>query len=97
MRNKAIDIMKGILTIMMISCHLLYQTVQNPGLFNEYVNLTTFSGFLFCFGFVAYVAYFQKYDIPPVKKLIMGGGENSLCLLRFSIYADFYAYKRLLV
>lgn len=101
MRNKAIDIMKGILTIMMISCHLLYQTVQNPGLFNEYVNLTTFSGFLFCFGFVAYVAYFQKYDIPPVKKLIIGGVKTlfayyaSAFMLIFMLTSD-HSFETLL-
>ena len=56
-RNREIDICKGILTVTMILGHCIQffgfeeQGVQK--ILVNVINLTTFSGFLFCFGFVS--------------------------------------------
>ena len=55
-RNQEIDIMKGLLTLAMILCHCLqFFGKEDAGIEKilvNVINLTTFSGFLFCFGFV---------------------------------------------
>ena len=62
-RNQEIDIMKGLLTLAMILCHCLqFFGKEDTGIEKilvNVINLTTFSGFLFCFGFVCCLAYFQ--------------------------------------
>ena len=62
-RNQEIDIMKGLLTLAMILCHCLqFFGKEDAGIEKilvNVINLTTFSGFLFCFGFVCCLAYFQ--------------------------------------
>ena len=62
-RNQEIDIMKGLLTLAMILCHCLqFFGEEDAGIEKilvNVINLTTFSGFLFCFGFVCCLAYFQ--------------------------------------
>lgn len=62
-RNQEIDIMKGLLTLAMILCHCLqFFGREDRGvdkILVNVINLTTFSGFLFCFGFVCCLAYFQ--------------------------------------
>ncbi len=63
-RNREIDIMKGLLAMAMILCHCI-QFFGNEGegiqkLLADMINLTTFSGFLFCFGYVCDLAYYRK-------------------------------------
>lgn len=63
-RSQAMDYFKGILVILMILAHCIqfFGTV-NQGiqkLLSDYINLTTFSGFYFAYGFVCYLAYFQR-------------------------------------
>ena len=62
-RNQEIDLMKGLLTLAMILCHCLqFFGKEDQGvekILVNVINLTTFSGFLFCFGFVCCLAYFQ--------------------------------------
>ncbi len=65
MRARRIDILKGILTIQMILAHCIQFYVdfgkdRTALLISEYINLTTFSGFLFCFGYASCLAYFSK-------------------------------------
>ena len=59
-RNQEIDIMKGLLTLAMILCHCLqFFGKEDAGIEKilvNVINLTTFSGFLFCFGFVCCLA-----------------------------------------
>lgn len=56
--------MKGLLTVAMILCHCI-QFFGNEGVGTQkqlvnLINLTTFSGFLFCFGYVSELAYYRK-------------------------------------
>lgn len=64
MRYREIDLQKGILTILMILAHCIqYFSLQQYPVMNaisDYVNLTTFSGFVFTFGFVSYHAYLKN-------------------------------------
>lgn len=63
-RNREIDIMKGLLTLAMILCHCIQffgnETKGLQKLLADLINLTTFSGFLFCFGYVSELAYYRK-------------------------------------
>lgn len=67
-RNPEIDVTKGILTIGMVFAHV-YQLLgnrQNNILesIDYLINWASFSGFLFCFGFVSWIAYLQKVQLP---------------------------------
>src|SRR5437868_1945961 len=67
-RVAAIDYMKSFLIIGMILGHTIQflntgsNSMVNSLLtrFSGYINLVTFPGFLFCFGYACYVAYLQK-------------------------------------
>jgi|GEM_PF-6295902 len=73
-RNIAIDYYKAFLVIFMISAHII-QLVGTPNelevKFSDFVNLTTFSGFMFCFGYTTNVAYLSKENLPH-KKIFKG-------------------------
>lgn len=91
-RNVSIDIYKGILTAMMVLAHCLQFFVylhETPvaRLVSDYVNLTTFSGFVVAFGFVSYHAYLKK-DISEVRVKI---GKNAFKLL-LAFYISSFAY-----
>lgn len=63
MRARRIDILKGILTLQMIFAHCIQFYVdlsknQTALHISDYINLTTFSGFLFCFGYASCLSYF---------------------------------------
>lgn len=63
-RDRSLDVMKGILVLQMVLCHCIQffgnesWPVQKQ--ICDYINLTTFSGFLFTFGFACQYAYFRK-------------------------------------
>lgn len=79
-RNQEIDIMKGLLTLMMILCHCIqFFGYENKGvekILVSFVNLTTFSGFLFCFGYVCSLAYYQG----ELKRAVLRMGRAVLRL-----------------
>ena len=58
-RNRGIDLFKGILIILMIVSHILQLLFfsHKELIYNKFVNLITFSGFMFSFGYVTYFAY----------------------------------------
>ncbi len=63
-KDLAIDKLKGILVILMILSHI-YEYKFFPIKFisnflTTYINLITFSGFMFCFGYVCYISYINK-------------------------------------
>lgn len=76
-RDNTIDVMKGTLTVLMIIAHIiqLIIIIGDNSILNYisiYVNLTTFSGFLFCNGYVCYMAYLRKSKTAVKQKLIVG-------------------------
>ncbi|MDF2646309.1 MAG: hypothetical protein K0Q73_2114 [Paenibacillus sp.] len=64
-RDYSIDIFKGLLVIGMVYCHIL-QFFSNPMVFTgaqrviDVVNIVTFTGFVFSFGYVGQLAYYNK-------------------------------------
>lgn len=64
-RERAIDIFKGLLVLGMVYCHTL-QFFSDQMIFPqgqkwiEFINLITFSGFVFSFGYVCQLAYYNK-------------------------------------
>lgn len=93
MRNSAIDMMKGWITVLMTCSHLsgitsFYANYAWARTFVLYVNLTSFSGFLFCFGYVCWGAYIENANKDVYKRLLKGAGRilvafyiSSLCLV----------------
>lgn len=74
MRDKKLDCFKGILTIQMILAHCLqfYSDLNANKVWwfiTEYINLTTFSGFVFAYGYVSYKAYFQGEFNSVLKRI----------------------------
>lgn len=63
-RKREIDICKGILTFTMILCHCIqFFGHEDRGVamvLVNVINITTFSGFLFCFGYASDLAYYRK-------------------------------------
>lgn len=82
-RNKAIDMMKGWIAILMTCSHLLgitsyYLNHAWIRTFITYVNLTTFSGFMFCFGYVCYDAYIMREDKMSARRNLLKGAVKTL-------------------
>ncbi|TJY41005.1 acyltransferase [Cohnella pontilimi] len=68
-RERAIDFFKGLLVLGMIYCHTLQffsdQQIYPIGQrWIDFINLITFSGFVFSFGYVSQLAYYAK----PLRK-----------------------------
>lgn len=72
-RDKSIDFMKVILVIGMIEAHVI-QFLGNlsnklQSINSDFINLITFSGFMFCFGYVSNIVYFKKTNNNVKKRL----------------------------
>lgn len=84
-RNNQLDILKGILTIGMVFAHtiqFLYGGADNILTWvSTYTNLVSFPGFLACFGFACWSAYFSKETLP-YKKIII---TSMKCYIAFII------------
>lgn len=93
-RNREIDIMKGLLTLAMILCHCIqFFGDESMGLQKHLVNLinlTTFSGFLFCFGYVSELAYYRKSFGEAFRK----AGKNVVRMI-LAFYISGLAYVAL--
>lgn len=61
-RDVAIDDLKGLLVSVMVFAHVVqfFPRGIETWILGEYANLTTFSGFVFSFGYVSYYAYIKK-------------------------------------
>lgn len=63
-RDRTIDLFKSILVVGMISAHVFqfFNGVSNKiiWLYSQYINMITFSGFLFCFGYSCNLVYMNK-------------------------------------
>lgn len=90
-RVREIDIMKGLLVLAMILCHCIqFLGDEHTGLqkyLADFINLTTFSGFLFCFGYVCDLAYYQK----SFRNAAMKMGKNAVRML-LAFYISGIAY-----
>ncbi len=90
-RVREIDIMKGLLVLAMILCHCIqFFGDESAGLqkyLADFINLTTFSGFLFCFGYVCELIYYQK----SFRKAAVKMGKNAVRML-FAFYISGIAY-----
>jgi hypothetical protein len=92
MRDKTIDCFKGILTIQMILAHCLqfYSNLdveKDWRFLTEYINLTTFSGFVFAFGYVSYKVYVQGKFSDALKKIY-----KNIVRLTLAFYISSFAY-----
>lgn len=81
LRDNSIDFMKGLLVMLMILGHTIqfFPGDHFSSYLSLYVNLTTFSGFMFTFGYVCYKAYILKpSDILLLKRLLYGAAKTLL-------------------
>lgn len=100
-RNYALDCQKGLLTMLMILCHCIQffgqeeQRIQ--GFLVNYINLTTFSGFFFCFGYVSYQAYFQKEFRYAAGRMLKNAGKMLIAFyvseIAYYAFVDNKIYK----
>lgn len=93
-RDRSIDLMKGLLTVLMIVAHCIQAFCLPepfPANLSVYINLTTFSGFFFVFGYVNQIAYFRKDDIQAARKKLLQTAINLL----FMFYLSALAYRLL--
>lgn len=97
-RDRSIDLMKCILVIGMIIAHVIQffsETSPIANGFSIYINMVTFSGFLFCFGYVCNIAYLRK-DKKDVKssliknsiKMLLAFYVSGICFEIFVIRSD---------
>lgn len=90
-RDFTMDYMKGLLVLLMILAHCIQffgeadQPVQQR--LSEYINLTTFPGFFFVFGYACNLAYFSKPFRSAAPKMLY----NSLKIL-LAFYISSLAY-----
>ena len=91
-RQTAIDYMKGTLVIGMVIAHALQLLTIPKGvfwLFSTTVNLITFSGFFFCFGYVFYLSYLTK-SFPEVRQKMIKTAWKSLLAYYVAGFASFF-------
>jgi len=93
MRYREIDVFKGILVLQMILAHCFHFFVSlYPGTWenavSDYINLTTFSGFIFAYGFAAWFAYVQKDYKVILPRLI-----SSILKMLAAYYISAFAFR----
>lgn len=80
-----VDVTKGLLAIAMVFAHCIQLLGMNGlGAVSSLINLTCFSGFLFCFGFASWSAYLSKEKMPW-KRVI---STSMKCYIAFIIAAS---------
>lgn len=94
-RDLSVDYFKGLLVIGMVYTHFL-QFFSDESIFasvyysNQFFNLITFSGFVFCFGYVNQLAYYQKSLQSVYRKMLVTGLKTLVAFylsgLAFQIY-----------
>ena len=94
-REKHIDLLKAILTIGMVLGHVFQLLAQSNEITNtvtNYINLISFSGFLFCFGYSAYIAYLSK-DFEQAKTKLW----KNICRITVAFWISGLFYKLLII
>lgn len=93
-RDRPIDFFKVLLVIGMIIAHciqLLGQNYSKVGItVSNFINLITFSGFMFCFGYAVNIAYLQKTRQDVYKKIIRNCIKLLIVFYISSITHDIY-------
>ncbi|SFL60223.1 hypothetical protein SAMN04487943_102404 [Gracilibacillus orientalis] len=94
-RDHSVDYFKGLLVIGMVYTHVL-QFFSDESIFisipyiTQFFNLITFSGFVFCFGYVCQLAYFCKPFRSVYMKMLITGIKTLLAFylsgIAFQIY-----------
>ncbi|MGP4039661.1 hypothetical protein ACTWP4_07140 [Gracilibacillus sp. D59] len=94
-RDHSVDYFKGLLVIGMVYTHVL-QFFSDASIFlsipyiTQFFNLITFSGFVFCFGYVCQLAYYCKPFRSVYKKMFMTGLKTLLAFylsgIAFQVY-----------
>lgn len=92
-RERAIDLFKGLLVLGMVYCHTLQffsdpQVYPNGQKWIDAINLITFSGFVFSFGYVSQLAYYSK----PFRQAAPRMGMTALKTL-VAFYVSGTAYR----
>lgn len=92
-RERAIDLFKGLLVLGMVYCHTLQffsdqQVYPNGQKWIDAINLITFSGFVFSFGYVSQLAYYSK----PFRQAAPRMGLTALKTL-VAFYVSGTAYR----
>ncbi|MCC3377323.1 acyltransferase [Cohnella sp. REN36] len=82
-RERAIDLFKGLLVVGMVYCHSLQffsdQTIYPAGeRWIDLINLITFSGFVFSFGYVSQLAYYAKPFAAAAPRMLLTAGKTLL-------------------
>ncbi|MGG6311895.1 acyltransferase family protein [Paenibacillus macerans] len=95
-RERAIDLFKGLLVLGMVYCHAL-QFFSDPLVFPEGqkfiegMNLITFSGFVFSFGYVCQLAYYSKSFQQAWRRMLTAGVKTL-----FAFYISGAAFRLLI-
>lgn len=86
-RDSSIDIMKGFLTVLMVIAHVIqfFPGGKASANFSNFVNLTTFSGFMFCLGYVFPKAYANN---PNRQKSMLKNAIKVLICYYIAGFAD---------
>lgn len=99
-RDPSVDVLKGILVLQMVLCHCIQFFGKDSAPVQrqicDYINLTTFSGFLFAFGFGCQYAYFSKSFRTAALRMARTAAKcllafylSSICYIAFVEY-DYY-------
>ena len=93
-RKREIDIQKGMLTVAMMLCHCIqFFGKEEYGLQKilvNLINLSTFSGFMFCFGYTNQIAYYRKEWKNSFGKML-----KNVCRMLIAFYISGIAYVAL--
>ena len=92
-REIGIDVMKALLVLGMVYCHILqfFMDLGKQPLADhvtQYINVVTFSGFVFVFGYTGYMTYLSK----SFKAIYMKLGINTMKML-FAFYLSGTAFR----
>jgi hypothetical protein len=95
-RAREIDVLKAMLIVGMICAHTFALVAGTPARtasqdFRELINLVSFSGFLFCFGYAAQVAYFSE---KPELTRIYRPAARTLSAYYISAFAYLFFVER---
>ncbi|UOQ86808.1 acyltransferase family protein [Gracilibacillus salinarum] len=96
-RDRSIDYFKGLLVIGMVYAHVLQffsdsTLYPSTSIITSFFNLITFSGFVFCFGYVGQLAYYRKPFASVYKKMLMTGLKTLVAFylsgVAFQLYVE---------